>query len=71
MKPRYESMSASLDEGATDGKYRKVHPDRTVSGDGTDADRATLHPSYYGLFREAPVLLRPDNVVARRGQSIL
>jgi hypothetical protein len=59
-------MNVSLDEGATDGKYRKNRPDSTVSGDSTMLERKMLHPSFYGTFEEAPVMLRPDGVVASR-----
>lgn len=41
------SMNASLDEGSTDGKYRKVRPDTQVVPDAgneaTLADKQTLH----------------------------
>jgi len=42
-------MNASLDEGATDGKYRKVRPDTEVGMGSHDtlANRQTLH-SFYG-----------------------
>jgi len=46
------SMNKSLDEGATDGKYRKARPDTEVGPEssGTEANRQTLHPSYgYGF----------------------
>lgn len=48
------SMNASLNEGTTDGKYRKVRPDTTViPGDGNEAtvaNRQSLQPFYgYGF----------------------
>jgi hypothetical protein len=46
------SMNAGLDEGATDGKYRKVRPDTEVGlgSEGTVANRQSLHPFYgYGF----------------------
>ena len=46
------SMNASLDEGATDGKYRKVRPDTEVGieSSATIANRQSLHPFYgYGF----------------------
>lgn len=60
------SMNAELDEGATDGGYRKVRPDASVDGyDSTMAARRSLHPSMnWGLQAEAPVKVRPDGVVA-------
>lgn len=49
------SMNRSLDEGATDGKYRKARPDTEVIpglGDSATTDnRASLHPFYgYGFI---------------------
>lgn len=49
------SMNKSLAEGATDGKYRKVHPDtEVVPGSGselTEANRQSLNPFYnYGFI---------------------
>lgn len=48
------SMNASLDEGATDGKYRKVRPDTEVlDHDGNEKtldNKQSLHPfSGYGF----------------------
>jgi hypothetical protein len=46
------SMNGSLNEGATDGKYRKVRPDTEVTADSADTldNRQTLHPFYgYGF----------------------
>lgn len=48
------SMNASLEEGSTDGKYRKVRPDTEVLNDGGDEktldNKQTLHPFYgYGF----------------------
>ena len=48
------SMSQSLDEGATDGKYRKVRPDTEVldvmGPEATVDDLQSLHPFYgYGF----------------------
>jgi hypothetical protein len=48
------SMNASLDEGATDGKYRKVRPDTQVADitghEKTVDNKQTLHPFYgYGF----------------------
>jgi hypothetical protein len=45
-------MNKSIDEGATDGKYRKVRPDTEVGPEssGTEANRQSLHPFYgYGF----------------------
>lgn len=48
------SMNKSLADGATDGKYRKAHPDtEVIPGAGsevTDANRQSLNPFYnYGF----------------------
>lgn len=49
------SMNDSLNEGATDGKYRKVRPNTEVGDvDGNEKtldNRQTLHPFYgYGFI---------------------
>lgn len=48
------SMNASLEEGSTDGKYRKVRPDTEVldvqGNEQTTDNKQTLHPFYgYGF----------------------
>lgn len=48
------SMNASLNEGSTDGKYRKVRPDTEVGdflgNEKTLDNKQTLHPFYgYGF----------------------
>ena len=46
------SMNKSLDEGSTDGKYRKARPDTEVGPESsaTEANRQSLHPFYgYGF----------------------
>lgn len=46
------SMNQSLNEGSTDGKYRKVRPDTEVTADSLDTldNRQTLHPFWgYGF----------------------
>jgi hypothetical protein len=59
------SMNAGLNEGATDGKYRKARPDTEVSsGSGDEAtidNRQSLHPFYgYGfLTSEYPAQVNP------------
>jgi hypothetical protein len=49
------SMNTSLNEGTTDGKYRKIRPDTEVSdilgNEKTLDNRQTLHPFYgYGFI---------------------
>ena len=59
------SMNAGLNEGATDGKYRKARPDtEVVPGLGDEAtvdNRQSLHPFYgYGfLTSEYPAKVNP------------
>jgi hypothetical protein len=54
------SMNESLNEGSTDGKYRKVRPDTEVGDvqghEKTTDNRQLLHPFYgYGFITsEAP-----------------
>lgn len=64
------SLNAGLDEGSTDGKYRKVRPDTGgIVESTTEANRRALHPSWnYGTFAEAPLMKRPDGVTARHEQ---
>jgi hypothetical protein len=58
-------MNGSLDEGSTDGKYRKARPNtHTIPGAGdqiTQKNRQTLHPFYgYGFINtESPVKVNP------------
>jgi hypothetical protein len=59
------SKNASLDEGASDGKYRKARPNTTViPGDGDQTvkkNRSDLHPfmNYGYLNSEAPSKVNP------------
>lgn len=59
------SMNKSLDEGATDGKYRKVRPNtEVIPGLGDEAtvdNRQSLHPFYgYGFATtEFPAKVNP------------
>jgi hypothetical protein len=57
------SVNKSLDEGATDGKYRKARPDTEVGmgSEGTLANRQTLHPFWgYGFSTsEYPAKVNP------------
>ena len=59
------SMNGGLNEGATDGKYRKVRPDtEVIPGLGyeqTMDNRQTLHPFYgYGFATsEYPAKVNP------------
>lgn len=68
MQNNSRSLNASLDEGSTDGKYRKNRPDTQVDGyDATASARRHLHPDMnWGTQVEAPAMLRPDGVVASR-----
>ena len=58
-------MNKSLDEGATDGKYRKVRPNtEVIPGLGDEAtvnNRQSLHPFYgYGFATtEFPAKVNP------------
>jgi len=57
------SMNKSLDDGATDGKYRKVRPNTEVGPEssGTETNRQSLHPFYgYGFTTtEYPAKVNP------------
>lgn len=50
--PPLRSMNASLVEGATDGKYKKLRPDTEASSMNTEATyetRRSLNLLYYGV----------------------
>ena len=69
MRNESRSLNEGLDEGSTDGKYFKVRPDTGgVVDTTTEANRRALEPTRYGLFREAPLMKRPDGVTARHEQ---
>ena len=59
------SLNASLSDGSTDGKYRKVRPNTTVAsgtgGDITEANRRDLHPywNYDFIDQEKPSKVEP------------
>jgi hypothetical protein len=64
------SLNTSMNEGATDGKYRKVRPNTTVApGTGEDltlANRRGLHPfmNYGFIDQEAPAKVAPGSMTA-------
>lgn len=63
------SMNASLKEGSTDGKYRKVRPDTEVGdilgNEQTLDNKQTLHPFYgYGFATSE----YPDNAKVNPGK---
>ena len=60
------SLNTSLNDGATDGKYRKVRPNTTVADPSTGddimrANRSGLHPywNYDFIEQEATVKVNP------------
>jgi hypothetical protein len=60
--PTSRSMNGELDEGATDGKYKKIVVNRGglgVAHSETVRARADLHDVWYGRH-EAAVKVRPD-----------
>jgi hypothetical protein len=64
------SNNSSLEEGSTDGKYRKVRPNTEVAkGTGDDitlANRRGLHPywNYDFIDQEAPTMVAPTDITA-------
>lgn len=65
---RSRSQNAELDEGATDGTFKKIPPDRSGVNDPNLAGRRDL-PWRYGV-EDSPVLRRPDTGgVARRSDA--
>jgi len=62
MENTERSLNGDLNEGQTDGKYRKAHKDRGgLVEPTTDLDRVALHPWYgYGYPNtQAPVQVLP------------
>jgi hypothetical protein len=58
--PRTRSVNAELDEGATDGKYRKVVMDRGgVVEPATYDSRRHLSDTWHGIHEQG-VKIRPD-----------
>lgn len=59
----HRSMTADLNEGATDGKYKKVIRDRGGFVDpATTKARLDLDSHYYGIHEEQ-VKVRPDGKI--------
>jgi hypothetical protein len=69
------SLNESLDEGSTDGKYRKVRPHTTVApGQGDElvrANRRSLHPywNYDFIDTEAVAKVNPGSNGAAKGRT--
>jgi hypothetical protein len=67
MRTENKSLNQSVNEGATDGKYRKVRPNTTVApGTGEDitlANRRGLHPywNYDFIDQETPNKVAPGS----------
>jgi len=70
MRIENKSLNQSINEGATDGKYRKVRPNTTVApGTGEDimlANRRALHPywNYDYIDQEAVTKVVPGAISA-------
>ena len=67
MRTENKSLNQSVNEGATDGKYRKVRPNTTVApGTGEDiplANRRGLHPSWnYDVIDQGICFRRPHRL---------
>jgi hypothetical protein len=61
--PQSRSMNGSLSEGATDGKYKKINPNRDGTVDPATAEnRLDLSDQWYGL-REKRVKVAPDGLL--------
>jgi hypothetical protein len=78
MRIEDKSLNQSINEGATDGKYRKVRPNTTVApGTGDEimlANRRALHPywNYDFIDQESAVKVNPlsDEVSSKRRASM-
>lgn len=63
--PASRSVNAELNEGATDGKYKKVINNRGGAVEHTSQfDRDDLKDVWYGIH-ETPVKIRPDSKTVR------
>ena len=61
--PAARSMNNSLSEGSTDGKYKKVNPNRDGSVDPATAEnRMDLHNQWFGVT-EKRVKVTPDGLL--------
>lgn len=59
---RPRSMNADLNEGATDGRYKKIVADRGgVPESGTYEMRSSLNDTWYGIH-ETKVKMAPDGL---------
>lgn len=64
------STRAELNEGMTDGKYKKVVRDRGGFVEtSTWKERVDLHPEFYRIF-EDDTKVRPDNVTVHTPNSV-
>jgi hypothetical protein len=78
MRIENKSLNQSVNEGATDGKYRKVRPNTTVApGTGDEimlANRRALHPywNYDFIDQESAVKVNPlsDEASSKRRASM-
>lgn len=69
MQNNSRRLTVNLDEGSTDGKYRKQRPDWGGAVESaTERNRLALKDSFYGTFAEAPLMVRPDGVTAQSEQ---
>jgi hypothetical protein len=61
--PESRGMNNALSEGATDGKYKKVNPNRDgVVDPGTAENRLDLSDQWFGV-REKRVKVAPDGLL--------
>lgn len=68
--PPTRGMNASLSEGSTDGKYKKIVQDRGgVVEDATYENRADLNDQWYGMH-EKQVKVAPDGLLYATPQHV-
>lgn len=61
--PLTRSMNGALSEGSTDGKYKKINPNRDgVVDPATTENRLDLNDQWYGV-REKRVKVAPDGLL--------
>ncbi len=67
----HRSMNGDLNEGATDGKYKKVITDRGGFPEPlTYADRKDLDPAHYGALVEETNKVRGDGKIVHTPNTV-
>lgn len=60
--PQSRGLNNALSEGSTDGKYKKITPNRENADPATYENRADLNAQWYGMV-EKKVKVTPDGLL--------